>query len=83
MLLNVKTWVERDAHTRGDIVIRVDGYAVGEFGLVDCFEDGEPLTDGGDSNCFEGLWVQHAQHLSRDAVFCIARGELYKVVAMG
>lgn len=38
-------------------MIQVDGYVVRELGLVDCFEDGQPLADGGDSDCLECFWI--------------------------
>ena len=70
-------------HTRGYIVIRVDGYVVRELDLVDCLEDGEPLADCGDSYCLEGLWIEHAENVARDVVLWIGRGELHNGGATG
>lgn len=33
-------WQSVGGHTRGDIVVGVDGYVVHELCLVDCFENG-------------------------------------------
>ena len=38
-------------------MVRVDGYVMHELCLVDCFEDGQPLTDGGNTDRLEGLRI--------------------------
>lgn len=51
-------------------MVRADGYVVRELCLVDCFEDGQALSDGCDTDGLEGLWIQQAKDVAGNVVFC-------------
>lgn len=54
--VTVARWLA-EGRTRWDVVVRVDGYVVRKFCLVDCLQNGQPLSDGCDADCLERLWI--------------------------
>lgn len=53
-----------------NVVADFDGDVLGDFELVDCFEDGEALSDRVDPHILEPLVVEVDENLARDAMLC-------------
>lgn len=49
-------------------MIRFDGDVVGEFGVIDVFEDRKPLTNRRNTNLLECVSVEDNEDIARDVV---------------
>jgi hypothetical protein len=54
--------------TRRNIVVRFDGDVVGEFGVIDVFENRKPLTDRRNTNLLERVDVEDNENIASDVV---------------
>lgn len=49
-------------------MVRFDGDVVDEFGVIDMFEDREPLANRRDTNLFECVGVEGNEDIARDVI---------------
>jgi hypothetical protein len=52
-------------------MVRFKAYLLGDLELIDGLQDSQALSYGCNTNFFQGICIHYAEHVSRDAMFCV------------